>query len=94
MTLNQAILDAPAQAWSNIAAANPWLPAWHASVAFPWAVVISLVVLGLAHVIKHFVNHTVEHHNAYLIIIAAFLVIYVAAAFAVGSLNPALAAGS
>ena len=54
----------------------------------PWAIIISLGVLGLAYLIKHFVLEVIEEENIFLTIIAIFFVIYAIAAIAVGSLNP------
>lgn len=55
---------------------------------FPWAILISLVILGLALLIKHFVMEIVEEENVFLGVIGVFLLVYIGAALAIGTLNP------
>jgi hypothetical protein len=55
---------------------------------FPWTILISFVVLGLAYLIKHFLSSVIEEEKVFLGIVAVFLVIYIGAAIAIGSLNP------
>ena len=54
----------------------------------PWGIVISLGVLGLAYLIKHFAAEVVEEENSFLGLIILFIIIYIGAAIAVGALNP------
>ena len=61
-----------------------------ASIPFPWAILISLVVVGLAYSIEHFWSEVIEEQHIFLRIIAIFFVVYVGAAFAISALNPPL----
>lgn len=44
-----------------------------------WAVLVSLIVLGLAYLLKDFMEVVVESMNTFLVIIGIFLVLYVGA---------------
>ncbi len=54
----------------------------------PWGVIIALGVLTFAYIIKKFLSEVIEEERVFLIIIGCFFVVYVVAAFAVGSLDP------
>jgi len=45
-----------------------------------WAVLVSLVILGLAYLVRKFMDEIVEVRNTFFIIIGIFLVLYVGAA--------------
>lgn len=55
---------------------------------FPWAIVISLGVLGLALLFKFLAGEVVEDYRIFLFIAGIFIALYILAAWAVGSLNP------
>jgi len=59
-----------------------------------WAVCISLFVLGLALLIKHFGNEIIEEEHHFWTIIGCYIVIYGIAAFGVGALLPSYDAAS
>lgn len=59
---------------------------------FPWAVLISVFVVGLAYLIKHFISAVVEEENDFLCVVGVFFVLYIGAAIAVGQLNPHISA--
>jgi len=44
-----------------------------------WAILVSLIVLGLAYLLKDFMEIIVESMNTFLVIIGIFLVLYVGA---------------
>lgn len=54
----------------------------------PWGVIISLFVFGLAYLIKTFISEVIEDEHTFIAIIGGFLIVYVFAALAVGSVNP------
>ena len=58
------------------------------NIPFPWAILISLVVVGIAYFIKEFLDGVIEDEHHFIYIILGFLVLYIGAAFLVGSLNP------
>lgn len=60
------------------------------SIPFPWAVLVALVVTGLAYSIEHFWAEVIEEEHLFLQIIAIFFVVYIGAAFAINALNPPL----
>lgn len=45
-----------------------------------WAVLVALVILGLAYLVRNFLDEIVEVRNTFFIIIGIFLVLYVGAA--------------
>lgn len=55
---------------------------------FPWALLISTFVLGLAYFIKHFLANVIEEEHDFLMVIGVFLMIYIGAAIAITWLNP------
>ncbi len=94
MNFQEVVSSAPGQAWESVSRLFPGLSSWRMSGPFPWAVLIAFGVLALALVVQQFVNTTVEDKHAYLGVIAAFLVIYIVAAVAIGSFTPSAIAGS
>lgn len=56
--------------------------------SIPWAVIISLGVLCFAFFIRYVLLDMVEDEDRFVWIIVFFFIVYVGAAFAVGSLNP------
>jgi hypothetical protein len=44
-----------------------------------WAILVSLIVLGMAYLLKDFMEIVVEPMNAFFVIIGIFLIIYVGA---------------
>lgn len=54
----------------------------------PWGIVISLIVLGFAFFIRHVIEVIIEEDEVFFAIIGVFLLVYIGAAIAVGTLNP------
>ncbi|GEM_PF-3375507 len=54
----------------------------------PWGVIIALFVLGLAYLIKHFLERVLEDQKPFTIMVVAFFAIYIIAAVAIGTFNP------
>jgi len=54
----------------------------------PWAILISVGVLSIAFLIKHFLAEVIEQRNVFLCVIGIFIAIYIGAALAVSVLNP------
>ena len=65
-----------------------WTKLWQ-NMPFPWAVLIAVGVLLFGLLIAHFFDEVFEERE-FWIIIFVFLIVYVGAAFAVGTLNPVL----
>jgi hypothetical protein len=57
-------------------------------MSFPWGIPISLMVLGLAYLMKHVGEEVLEEPHLFWRGVIFFFVVYVIAAFAVGTLNP------
>ncbi|GEM_PF-5599788 len=57
---------------------------------FPWAIVVALAVLGLAFLLKYMTSDVVEDQRLFLWLAGIFILLYVLAAWAIGSLNPSI----
>lgn len=57
-------------------------------MSIPWGILISLIVVLFAVLIKYIFSEVLEDEHVFLGVIGIFLAIYIAAAVAVGALNP------
>jgi len=54
----------------------------------PWGILISLVIVGLAYLIKYFVDQVAEEKHHFWGAIAVFFVMYAVAAIGIAFVNP------
>ena len=57
-------------------------------MGIPWGVLISLVIVGLAYLIKHFVDQVAEEEHHFWGAVAVFFLIYAIAAIGIAFVNP------
>lgn len=57
-------------------------------MTIPWGLIAAAVIAGFAWLIRDVFDHIIEEQKIFLAIIVVFLVVYVGAAFVVGSFNP------